>query len=111
MASATTPCPVKLCIMRVYHRTTANAARHILVNGFRDGEGTYITAQTWRGVWVSDRVLDESESAFFGFFTDLSTAPGAEENERDPWSIEWAAPWPTSVSGAALLHGACRARA
>jgi hypothetical protein len=31
----------------------------ILANGFRDSEGMYLTNRKWRGVWVSDRDLEE----------------------------------------------------
>jgi len=45
----------------VYHRT--NAASQILDDGFRDGSGRYLTDRVWRGVWLSDRPLDENEGA------------------------------------------------
>ncbi len=47
--------------MRVFH--TTDAAEAILSDGFRDGEGTYMTGQFWRGVWVADRPVDSSEGA------------------------------------------------
>jgi hypothetical protein len=47
--------------MRLYHRTFR--AREILSNGFRDGEDTYMTNTTRRGVWFSDSPLDENEGA------------------------------------------------
>ena len=47
---------------------------------------------------------------FFGFFTDLSTAPEAAESARDRGQSELVAPWPTSVSAAASVHRACLAR-
>lgn len=47
--------------MRESHRTSAADA--ILAQGFRDGEGTYLTAYVWRGVWASDMPLDENEGA------------------------------------------------
>src|SRR5438093_4209336 len=50
-------------LMRVYHRTRGESVRQILADGFRDGEGSYMTEQTWRGVWVSDRPLDINEGA------------------------------------------------
>jgi len=48
--------------MILYHRT--NAAEQILRDGFRDGEGHYMTEQVWRGVWLSDRPLDANEGAY-----------------------------------------------
>ena len=47
--------------MILYHRT--NASSQILAEGFRDGAGTYMTDREWRGVWLSDRVLDANEGA------------------------------------------------
>jgi len=41
--------------MTLYHRTRDTAAAAILKRGFRDGTGSYLTARTWRGVWLSDR--------------------------------------------------------
>ncbi|MFQ5430437.1 MAG: hypothetical protein ACE5E1_09030 [Phycisphaerae bacterium] len=48
--------------MIFYHRTDASA--EILINGFRDGEGTYMTEIIHRGVWLSDRPLDANEGAY-----------------------------------------------
>ncbi len=50
--------------MRLFHRTTADNAAAILVAGFRDGEGYYLTDTLWRGVWLADRSLDENEGAW-----------------------------------------------
>jgi hypothetical protein len=36
----------------LYHRT--NEAEQIRAEGFRDGEGSYLTDRRWRGVWFSD---------------------------------------------------------
>lgn len=45
--------------MRVFHRTSAKNVQAILAEGFRDGEGTYMTDQEFRGVWMSaDSPLD-----------------------------------------------------
>ena len=45
----------------LYHRTTTSAAQQIVAEGFRDGEGYYMTANLHRGVWLSDRPLDANE--------------------------------------------------
>jgi len=47
--------------MRLFHRTHHAAA--ILREGFRDGEGSYLTDRTLRGVWLSDFPLDENAGA------------------------------------------------
>ena len=40
--------------MNLYHVTTETAASSILAGGFRDGEGTYLTTELLRGVWLTD---------------------------------------------------------
>ena len=47
--------------MKLYH--TTYAAEAILRDGFRDGEGYYLTAHLWSGVWLADRPLDINEGA------------------------------------------------
>ena len=44
--------------MRLYHRTTHDAAQGILRDGFRNGAGRYMTDQEWQGVWLSDVPID-----------------------------------------------------
>lgn len=47
--------------MKCFHRTPFPES--ILQNGFRDGEGTYMTRTLHRGVWLSDRPLSFFEGA------------------------------------------------
>lgn len=47
--------------MKVYHRTPH--AQNILVGGFRDEEGHYLTNSIHRGVWFSDQPLDGNQGA------------------------------------------------
>lgn len=47
--------------MIVYHRT--GNADAIESEGFKDGEGFYLTAEIHRGVWISDIPLDINEGA------------------------------------------------
>lgn len=47
--------------MKVYHRT--DHAEAIQQDGFRDGTGTYMTKNTYTGVWVSNVPLDANEGA------------------------------------------------
>lgn len=51
--------------MRLYHRTTRDAADAILSGGFRDGVGTYLFPEEYslRGVWLSNTLLDANEGA------------------------------------------------
>jgi hypothetical protein len=56
--------------MNVYHRTAHASA--ILREGFRDGEGTYMTTEWHRGVWVSaDCPLDINEGAVGDAVTEI----------------------------------------
>jgi len=47
--------------VKLFHRTPQAAS--ILKDGFRDGEGTYLTETMHRGVWLSDRPLDFGQGA------------------------------------------------
>lgn len=47
--------------MKVYHRTYH--AKEILVEGFRDATGYYLTTNLYTGVWFSNRPLDINEGA------------------------------------------------
>ena len=47
--------------MKCFHRTPYPES--ILEHGFRDGEGTYLTDTTHKGVWLSDRPLDIGQGA------------------------------------------------
>ena len=47
--------------MILYHRT--DHAEAILRAGFRDGTGSYLTLNTYTGVWLSDLPLDANEGA------------------------------------------------
>jgi hypothetical protein len=49
--------------VNLYHRTTAENAHSILIGGFRNADGYYLTDRKWSGVWVSDRPLDSNEGA------------------------------------------------
>ena len=47
--------------MILFHVTTADAARLIIRDGFRDAAGHYGTDVKLEGVWLSDRPLDVNE--------------------------------------------------
>lgn len=49
--------------MRTYHQTDAAGA--ILARGFRNRDGYQMTDPWWRGVWLSDRPLDEKRPGAF----------------------------------------------
>jgi hypothetical protein len=50
-------------MVTLYHRTTEDAARKIVSDGFRDGEDYYGTETRLSGVWLSDSPLDANEGA------------------------------------------------
>ena len=64
--------------MKLFH--TTDAADAILSEGFRDGEGLYMTRELFRGVWLADRPLDENEGAKGGdvLMLDIPEAAVAE---------------------------------
>jgi hypothetical protein len=47
--------------VRLWHRTSEEAARSILEGGFKDHTGTYLTDVELSGVWLSDVPLDGNE--------------------------------------------------
>ena len=92
----------KLCVMRVYHRTISKAAQQILVNGFRDAVGTYMTEDQWRGVWASDRALDENEGACGD--TLLAMDVPAHVFDEYEWKEDVAKSYRESLIPAAILN-------
>ena len=50
-------------VLILYHCTTEAAARQILAGGFHDITARYLTDREWKGVWVSDRPLNNTEGA------------------------------------------------
>jgi hypothetical protein len=80
--------------MIVYHVTYEADA--ILTDGFRDGEGTYLTANVYRGVWVSDGPLDVNEGAdgnrLFAIDIPETVIPDFEWVEDDKAYREWLVP-------------------
>ena len=49
--------------MTLYHRTSAENARNILRDGFKDYVGRFLTDRFVAGVWFSDRPRDLNEGA------------------------------------------------
>ena len=74
--------------MIVYHRTTQEAASSILADGFRDGEGTYLTSEIHRGVWVSDSPLDANEGASGCVLFTLETPSDSGSSHLYEWVQE-----------------------
>ena len=72
--------------MRLYHRTSKRAAHAILVQGFRDAWGYYLTDYLWHGVWLSDVPLDEYEGTERG---DTLLAVDLDVPEADLAQYAW----------------------
>ncbi len=72
----------------VYHTTAARNAFRILDGGFKDGTGTYMTRNTYRGVWVSNIVLDASYGATGNVTLQLEVAISAAELKKYEWVEE-----------------------
>ena len=49
--------------MKVFHNTRRTAAEAIMSGGFIDAEGSHMTTNVYRGVWVSNVPLDINEGA------------------------------------------------
>jgi hypothetical protein len=49
--------------VKLYHATTQEKANKILVNGFIDHEGLYMTSIWLKGIFFSNYPLDENEGA------------------------------------------------
>ena len=47
--------------MRLYHRTTRAAAQAIMMEGFRNAWGYYLTDQLYYGVWLADSPVAAAE--------------------------------------------------
>jgi len=52
--------------MKVYHATTQDFARKICSDGFRGATGTYLTANEYTGVWVSNWPMNDGDG--MGYF-------------------------------------------
>lgn len=86
--------------MLCYHRTYHTEA--ILKEGFRDAEGTYMTAQLWRGVWVSaDWPLDIGQGADGDKVLEIDIP--TEVFEEYEW-VEEEKPYRESLIPAAILN-------
>jgi hypothetical protein len=86
--------------MRAYHRT-ANA-QAILADGFRDGEGTYLTDRLWRGVWVSASPFAANEGVTG---TDLLAVDMPDAVfERYEW-VEEGKPYREALIPAVVING------
>jgi len=71
--------------VKFYHRTTREAADTILAHGFRDAEGNYLTANIYRGVWISEMPLDVHEGAKGDVLLIVEVA--VDVTDMDQW--EW----------------------
>ena len=50
--------------MRVFHSTPTRNVESIRAEGFRDAEGTYMTTNIHRGVWLGNRPIDWNDAGF-----------------------------------------------
>jgi hypothetical protein len=79
----------KAPLVKLYHVTYADRVAAIVADGFIDGEGTYMTTELWKGVWLSDWPLDENQGARgdrvveveFGDLAPLAEHEWIEENK------------------------------
>lgn len=74
--------------MKTYHRTSDDAARAILSEGFRDSTGFYGTPNRYTGVWLSDQPLDSNEGTQEGPVLEVTLALTEEAMARYEWVQE-----------------------
>jgi hypothetical protein len=72
-------------MVTLYHRTSENIARHIVVDGFGDSQDYYGTGNLHSGVWLSDHPLDADEGANGDALLGVELNPG----EREIVQFEW----------------------
>jgi hypothetical protein len=72
--------------MKLYHKTMAEAARTILLDGFQDRTGYYMTETLHAGVWLSDSPLDVNSGGLGGESLLVVTFDGPEGEIAD---FEW----------------------
>lgn len=71
-----------------FHRTNRPAAATVLVGGFRDSSGNYMTEQTHAGVWLSDVPLDGNEGAMGDVLLLIIMALTEAEQDQYEWVEE-----------------------
>ena len=72
--------------MRLYHRTTQDAADNIIAVGFKDKCGTYLTDREWKGVWLSDVPLDINDGPSGDVLLEINLdMPDHDLSEKYEW--------------------------
>jgi hypothetical protein len=72
-------------MMRFFHRTSPDAAKKILIEGFRDSYGTYGMPMMLTGVFVSDVPLDVNEGTADGPLFEIQLA--VDEADIDSYEL------------------------
>ena len=89
--------------MKLYHRTTTEAAAEILRYGFKDTDGDYLTANTYSGVWLSDIPLGETEGARGEVLFEVWLSLNEQEMAQFEW-VEDGKPYREWLVPAALIN-------
>jgi hypothetical protein len=74
--------------MKLYHRTTDQAAAAILDQGFQDATAAYMTTHDYTGVWLSDMPIDANEGAVGDVLLEVTLNVGNEVLGRYEWVEE-----------------------
>lgn len=83
-------------VMKLYHRTTSEAADQILAEGFRDNTDNYgVEGHSFTGVWVSDVPLDRNEGAWGDVLLQITL----DVSESELADYEWVEEWPEIEGG------------
>jgi hypothetical protein len=71
-----------------YYRTTADKAREIVKNGFKDITSNHLTDRQSEGVWLSDKPLGPNEGAEGDTLLRITLSLKEEELEHYKWVEE-----------------------
>jgi hypothetical protein len=93
----------------LFHRTTLQAAKDILRDGFSDGTAPYMTDRDFSGVWLSERQLDANDGAWGDSLLEVSVDLPADALAAWEW-IEEGKPYREWLIPATLLNPNCRVR-
>lgn len=95
--------------MRLFHRTSVDAARVILNSGFKDGTGKYMTTNKYSGVWLSNVPLTLNEGADGDTLLEVNLDLPDEELQLYEWAEE-GKPYREWMIPAALINTRARVR-
>jgi hypothetical protein len=93
----------------LFHKTTSQAAKGILQDGFRDGRTPYMADREFSGIWLSDRPLNANDGVWGNTLLEVLVDLTADALVEWEW-VEEGKPYREWLIPAALLNPNCRVR-